>query len=685
MAEKTKRGMDDDKFQSIVRSRIQSAVDYVDSDLAPDRERATRFYLGDMKKEAPAPDGRSKVVSRDVRDTVQGIMPSLMRIFMSSEKVVEFQPYGPEDEESADQATDYCNFIVRNDNPGFMVLHSAFKDALIRKTGIVQVWWDKQERVIAKRFEGIDDETFALLMQEQEGSEAEVLDHEQDEQTGTHGFTIKAVKRKGKMCIAAVPPEELIIARDAASFDDAALIGRRSYRTVGELVAEGFDYEEMLNLAGDRAGADEEVLARNNGFDDSEDKIDPSLREVLWCDVFIRCDADGDGITEIHRVQTAGTNYKIKRRDLVDDHHFADFCPEPEPHRAIGESLADCLDDIQLIRTQLLRLSLDGLAQTVTPRLGYLTNGGVDVKQLLDNRVGGVVGMTRPDGVFPLTTDKGAAQSAMEGYRLMGEVRQERTGQNQASMGLEADALQSTSRIAASALVQAAQSRVEMIARIFAETGMRRIFKLLLQGITRYQDKERMVRLRGRWVPMDPRNWQPDMDVVCNVGTGNGNPEEKVAFLIQFLQIQQQIMTTSGPQNPWVDAEDIRHALEDLCEAANRPASRYLKTKDAWQQEQQQIAAQKQQGGGEQDKKDPAMLLAEAEMAKSQASIQNQQQKTQFDAQRELLKDDRDRDKDEAEIIIKCRQAGIDPMEVFSLIRQQRQATPSAIQAPQGV
>ena len=412
MAEKTKRGMDDDKFQSIVRSRIQSAVDYVDSDLAPDRERATRFYLGDMKKEAPAPDGRSKVVSRDVRDTVQGIMPSLMRIFMSSEKVVEFQPYGPEDEESADQATDYCNFIVRNDNPGFMVLHSAFKDALIRKTGIVQVWWDKQERVIAKRFEGIDDETFALLMQEQEGSEAEVLDHEQDEQTGTHGFTIKAVKRKGKMCIAAVPPEELIIARDAASFDDAALIGRRSYRTVGELVAEGFDYEEMLNLAGDRAGADEEVLARNNGFDDSEDKIDPSLREVLWCDVFIRCDADGDGITEIHRVQTAGTNYKIKRRDLVDDHHFADFCPEPEPHRAIGESLADCLDDIQLIRTQLLRLSLDGLAQTVTPRLGYLTNGGVDVKQLLDNRVGGVVGMTRPDGVFPLTTDKGAGRLA---------------------------------------------------------------------------------------------------------------------------------------------------------------------------------------------------------------------------------------------------------------------------------
>jgi hypothetical protein len=308
------------------------------------------------------------------------------------------------------------------------------------------------------------------------------------------------------------------------------------------------------------------------------------------------------------------------------------------------------------------------LGQVITPRQIVARNGGVDLAKLMENTVGGIILANDVNAVQPLVTDKSAPQMAAQAYQMMGEVKQERTGQNSASMGIDADALQSVSRIASSALVQQAQSRVEMIARIFAETGWKRMFKLILALVTRYQDQARTVRLRNQWVPMDPRTWNPDMDVSINVGLGNGNAEERALFLNTFLQIQQTVLEKMGPQNPLFSFDKVRNTLEDLAEVAGRMPDRYIVSAE----EAQAMAQQAAQQPPKDEKPDPAMLLAQAEMQKAQASIQNQQLKTQFDQQRELLKDDRERDATEAKIIIDCIKAGVDPEMVLSYIQRHR-------------
>lgn len=622
----------DDELQAALSTSVDDAIQYCEEEVGKDREKATRYYRGDISQDLPDIAGRSRVVSRDVRDVVLQILPSIMRVFFGTQKVVEFDPVGIEDEEGAKQATDYVkNVVLGSDNDGPSIFYSAFKDALVRRTGVVKVYWKSETSVSAERFAGISPDLFAVFSAEAEASAQvqEITDVEQDEK-GFLSFVVKTRKTSGKVCIEPVPPEEFVISRDAKDDVRPPLIGTRSMLTVSDLVAMGYDFDEMLELAGDSddpeyTGESDARRFTSDVFDDEDGGTDPALRKVEYIEVYKLIDADGDGIAEMRKVCLAGPGRKLLRHEIVADHPFATFCPEPEPHTFFGLSVADSLMDVQIIRSQLMRLMLDGLNSVVTPRQKYL-RGKVDLKQLADARPGGLVGVDQMDAVLPLETDKSAPQLAMQAYELMGQVRQDRTGQNQASMGLQPDALQSVSRIAANELVQTAQSRVEMICRHFA-SGMRRVFRLVLDNITRYQDSERTIRLRGRWVSMDPRQWNPSMDVVINVGLGKGNVEERTAFLQQFLQVQQAVMQQAGPQNPWFNEEKIRNALEDVCEAAGNMAERYVLTSQEWEEVRQQQAANPPP-----PQPSPVDELVQVETAKIQAKAQADAETTRLKA-----------------------------------------------------
>lgn len=667
----------DDELQAACFVRIEDALAFCSGEVGDDREKSTRYYRGDISQDLADIPGRSRVVSRDVRDVVLDIMPSLLRVFFAREKAVEFMPRGPEDEAYSQQATDYANFILSSDNNGFRIFHSVFKDALVRRTGVVKVWWENVTRIQADRFEGIDPQTFAMFAAEADASpaEVEITDVEQAED-GKLSFVVTRKRNDGRVKVAAVPPEQFVIARDAVDDERPSLIGHHCEMTVSDLVAMGYDFDEMVDLAGE--GEDTDFTGEEDARRFSSDVFadtgfsDPAMRKVEYGEYYILIDADGDGIAEMRKVCTAGPAHKIIMQEMVSDHPFATFCPEPEPHTFFGLSLADCLEDIQLIRSQLLRLALDGLGSVLTPRMGYI-EGMVNMRQLQDARPGGLVGVKRADALFPLPTDKAAPQAAMEAFRLMGEIRQDRTGQNQASMGLSADALQSVSRIATNELVQKAQARAEMIVRFFAD-GMQRVYRLILSLITRFQDQDRIIRLRGKFVPMDPRMWNPDMDVHINVALGNGNPEERAMFLQSFLGVQQQIMQ-SLPDNPWVGPEEVRNALEDLVEASGRLPDRYVISAEKWQQMQQMKAQQPPKP----PKPDPAELLAQVEAQKIQKDMALSERKQQFDMQRELLQDDRERDKLDADIILQAAKLGIPPETTLAFIRQQRAATPSQV------
>lgn len=670
--------MDDLKFQNVVASRIREMVDYIETDIGKDRAQASRFYLGDTDAELKPVEGRSRAKSMDLRDAVNDALPSILRIFMQR-KAVEYIPMSVEDVAGAEQATDYANHIIWQDNDGFRVLHSAIKDALYQFNGIVKCWWDEKEEVTANQFKGLDDETFQAVMLEVQGTDSEITEHaaEQTPEGMKHSVTIESRKKTSRVRMEATPPEEFIMHPDAKSITDTPGLGHKSYQYVGDLAAQGYDVDMLLEHAGDEDDIDswDQKQARNpsDTSEGEETADDPAMRKVLHVEAYLRMDADGDGVVELRKVCTIGNAYKVVHHEIVDDHPFADFLIEPVPHRWKGECFFDLLKDLQLINTQLMRLHLDGLAQVVTPRMGALTGAGVDMRALLDNAIGGVVPMNRPDGVFPLNTDKAAPQIALESYRAMKEVRAERTGQSAATQGLEPDALQSVSRVASNALVQRAQGRLEMICRVLAETGFKRLMKIILRLITQYQDKERTVRLRNQWVPMDPRTWNPDMDVCVNVGLGTGNTEEKMGFLSSFLQVQQMVLQGMGPNNPLITMENVRNALEDMCDAAGKVSERYVMPKEEWAQMQQRMAQQPQPP----QQPDPNMELVKVEREKNQGRMQLDAQRQQFDMQVELLKDDRERDKAEADMVMEAMKLGIPPEAALAFIRQNRVATPT--------
>jgi len=158
--------MSDEQFAASVKSIIDDAVDYVDGFVAPTRALATQYYRGDPLGNEEA--GRSQVVMTELRDVVQAIVPSLLRIFTSSEHAVEYAPRNEAEVAFAEQATDYVNFVFYNDNPGFQVLLEAFKDALIRKTGIIKWRWSEDAEISEASYTGLDQASYNLLLEDKE-------------------------------------------------------------------------------------------------------------------------------------------------------------------------------------------------------------------------------------------------------------------------------------------------------------------------------------------------------------------------------------------------------------------------------------------------------------------------------------------------------------------------------------
>ena len=638
--------MSESQFSASVKSSIDDAVDYIDGFVAPGRAQATQYYRGDPLGNEE--EGRSQIVMTEVRDVVQAMVPSLLRIFTASEQVVEYAPRNENNIEIAEQATDYVNFVFYNDNPGFSILHSAFKDALVRKTGIIKWRWSEDTEISEAEYTGLDQAEVSILSQDEscELVKMEEIVH-QKAVLGPDGqqiappevkfnITIRRKVPRNKVVIESVPPEEFLIAREARDLDTAAYVGHRSLRTMSELIAMGYEREEIEKYAGqgDVFSINYEAQTRNPAimsFMMHADNPDPAMRRILYVESYVRIDKDGDGIAELRKVCSLGNAHHILHDEIATDVPFAFFCPDPEPHMIIGQSIADQTSDLQRIKTSIVRNTLDSLAQTIHPRT-VVVEGQVNMDDVMNNETGAIIRARAPGMVQPLA-EPFVGQSAMPLIAYMDDVRAQRTGISAASQGLNPDVLQSTTASAVNATVQGAQERIELVARLFAENGMKRLFKGLLKLLIRHQDQPRMVRLRGKWVQIDPKYWDADMDVQVNVALGHGTDNEKMQFLMMVAQKQEQIMQTLGPSNPLVDASQYRNTLAQICTLAGfKDASRYFKPVDM--QIVQQMMQQQQQN----QPPDPNMMLVQIEQQKVQAKSQVDAAKLQADAQDSMRK-----------------------------------------------
>ena len=538
---------------SRIRQEISDSLGY-DGEISIQREKAIQYYYAlPFGNEV---DGRSQYVDSTVQDTVEWIKPSLMRVFASGDEMVKFSPHGPEDVEVAKQATDYVNYVFTKDNPGWEILYSWFHDALLQKNGIIKVWWDEYEDPQREEYRNLGELEFEYLIADED---VEVIEHTEvagNEVEGIetyHDVVIKRTSYNGKIRVENVPPDEFLISREAKGIQDARFVCHRVKKTVSQLREmypdDDFDVAEL------GGGYNEEVfnaerMARYE-FDDSfswgdglNENGEEALREYWLHESFIKTDYDDDGIAELRKVCTVG-DY-IFSNEEIDKVPLISITPLKIPHKFFGMSVADLVMDLQLIKSTLMRNLMDNAYNQNFGRYAVL-EGQANLDDLLTQRPGGVVRVKSPNAVMPLATPPLQPESfQMLGY--LDEVREARTGVNKNTQGINADALTShTTATAVNAVMTNAQSRVELIARQFAETGVKELMNCIYELLVKNQDKERVVMLRNEWVPIRPDMWNDKMDCTVSVALGNGSKDQQMAHLSQMLQFAGEAMRGGLP------------------------------------------------------------------------------------------------------------------------------------------
>ena len=647
------------EIEGIVQSAISDAVDFIESEISEDRIKAQRYYDGES--DLGYEDGRSKVVATKVRDTVRSVKPSLMRIFLSTAKPVEFVPRGPEDVGMAEQATEFMHHEFTRLN-GYRVLNDAFQDALVKKQGIVKAYWMMYPEAEIFTFTDLSDDEYAYLIDD---DEVTVIEHSiemtisMDEmgmevEMPIHSVKLSRQKERGELCIESIPPEEFFINRDARSLDDAYITAHRTDMRAGDVIAMGFDPEIVLNLSGLESGSEmtEAETYERRGYDmdtSDSDEQDPTMKNVTITEAYMRIDADGTGVPVLHKLTCGGTAYELLDFEPCDEIPFAKFEIDPEPHAFYGRSLAEIVMDDQDAATSVLRGILDNVAMTNNPRVG-IVDGSVNIDDVLNNEIGAVVRMRQAGSVQDLSVPFTAGQTLGALTYLDGLV-ESKTGVSRASMGLDPDAMQSTTKAAVQATVQAAAGQVEVMVRNLAD-GMRDLFGLMLRLMSKNIDEEQMMRMNGSFVPVDPRVWDQSMDVAINVGLGTGREEEKAMALSQALQMQTMVYQTYGPMNGLVSMTNIRNTLADqLAVSGIRNADRYfapITPEIEMQMLQMQQQAQAQQGQAQ----DPNTTFLQAEQMKAQTKMQADMAKLQLEAQKAAASDDLKRDQMAQDLLV---------------------------------
>jgi hypothetical protein len=663
---KKREKLSDEDIKSILDAQIGDASGREDSYLARERADMIRGYFG--KKFGNEVPDRSSVVLTDIRDTVEWIMPTLMRIFMGGSETGTYFPRTKEDEAWAKQCSSYANYVIREKNSGYQEFYSWFKDALIERNGIIKYGWCEEAKRVREEYLQIDDEQITMLMRDKS---VEVDTHEvvevpqstQDPMTGElieappvkmHDIVVYRTIKNAGFRFYCIPPEEFLIEKRAdGDLDRASFMAHQCVKTRGELIAMGLPRDIISELRMEdenytspekleRYAVDEnQPIDRSSGSDKSRDPI-------LVTEAYLKVDANGDGIQEILRVLCGGGhgNLEIIETEEVDEFPFASITPTPVPHRFWGLGESDMVYDLQIIRSTILRQMLDNMYLTNNQRYG-IVSGEVEVDDLMTTRPGGYVRMSQPGMIEPLAQQQlGSAPFNLLEY--LHTVKENRTGITRYNQGTDASSLNQTAT-GISAIMSASQARIDSIARIFGETGIKRLFRAMLRAFKEHADeiKGEIVRIQGSYVPIEPDNWDPNMDVQIEVGVGAGNVETRVAQLTRILEMQAN-MVKLGLANQVVDpSKHYASAAKVVEEMGYRnPEQFFMNPANA--------------PPPPPPPPDPKMIAAQADMQKKQSEMQMKQaefeiekQRFALDQQREMANLEIEKMKADAEIRIK--------------------------------
>lgn len=644
--------LDDNKLRSIVESEIDDAIGYLETETTDERQTALEYYM--REPYGNEVEGKSQIVTGEVAEVVDGALPQLMKVFTSSKDAVVFEAVNAGDEPIAEQATVYVNHIFYKDNNGFEIMHDWFKDALLQKVGIVKAYWNDETDTTTEKYYALNDDELMMIMQDEEVEIVEqnttiVQEAVFDEMTGmevspalsSHDVKVKRTKSKGKVVVENVPPEEFLISKRARTIEDSPFVAHRKMVTRSELIAMGYDEKIVMGLStGDALEFSPERIARyTRGENPTDmDSNDESMQLVEYYECYIKTDYDGDGIAELRRV--CYTNNEILNNEECDYVPFHSVCPIPIPHKFYGHSLADRAMDLQLIKSTITRQMLDNLYLTNNYRVGAV-EGQVNLDDLLTSTAGGVIRMKNPNAIVPMTVQSNAAQS-FPMLEYLDSIQAKRTGISDAQQGLDPNLLQNVTATAVSAMTTAAQGKLELVARIFADTGVCSLFKGILALVCKYQQKERIIKVNSKYVPFNPREWRNEFNLSVNVGLGTGGKQEQLATMQMILQKQEQVIQQYGLANPLVNLKQYRDTLAKFINMAGfKDDTQFLMS--VTDEQAQALAQQAAQAPKEEDSNTKAAaILAQVEREKAQLQSQTAMAKVEIEREQMQLKAQKD-------------------------------------------
>lgn len=563
----------DDSLRADLARIVQDCIKYVDEELSPERAVATDYYKGrPFGDEQP---GHSAVVLTPVRDTIRGLLPSMLRLIFAPDRVVQFVPKTARDVASAEQATELVQHVFEEENDGFLQTLSVIKDGLLKKLGIFKWGWEVVKEAKTYHMPGLSDAEVELLSQE-----ATIISVDEEPTPGgsVRRFSVEYQYKRGsgKPKVWAVPPEEFLFDRGARSLEDAQFVGHRLEKTRSELLAMGISEEDIEEYGQRDTALDsnaEEIARQTNpqaGLTPSVGAAEAADKYSL-IDGYPYMDVDGSGTQELRHVWLLGPGFHIVKNEPCAARPFAVFTPDPEPHTLVGDSLADLTMDIQKTQSTIMRSALDSLALSLYPRVKYV-EGRANIRDILNTEIGAPI-RTKDITAVDTLQHRWVGDAALGAISAFDDIVERRTGQSRGATDLDADALQSSTKEGVQAAISGSQAQQELYVRIFAETTMKPLFWGIYQMLLEHQDElpEMAIRVNGTWTPVDPAVFNAKLGMTCTVALGTSFLDQRVQTFMAIAADQRGILEAYGLSNPLVTLDQYRATLAKLMKLRGIP------------------------------------------------------------------------------------------------------------------
>jgi hypothetical protein len=674
--------MDDNQIIALIEQEEATAYGINDTSLSEERAEALEYYLGEPYGNEL--EGRSQVVTTEVQDTIEAALPQLLKIFVSGDEIVRFNPKHAEDVKAAEQETEYVNYVVLEKNSGYTIFYTWFKDALLSKNGYVKVYYEENDEVENESYQGLTDGQIQMLVQDkniaivghdsypdpqaqqqleqalqqamQAGNEQALAQLQSQPVPMLHNVKITVTETKGKICIKNIAPENIMVSVDTpnSNLQDSRFVQHREFMTKDAIEKLGFTVPDNV---GHENQYDQESMAR--------DIYDEQYTESFAGLILIK---DTYMLVEGKRMRYVVVGNTILHQEETEIVPICSLTPHLMPHRHIGRSYADLTMSDQLVGSTLIRGLLDGMYLANNPRNAI--SDKVNLDDLLVSRPGGVVRTQgQPaDEILPLISPPPSAMT-FNLIELLDSKREKRTGVTSYNQGLDSDSLNKT-KGGMQMIMNAAQERLLNVARLFAETGVKDLFVMVHRLVRTSYTKPDIVRLRNEWIEVDPRQWKNRNDMSIAVGLGTGNKDQQLQHLMTMLEVQEKALAigVATPKNIYKscikltqnagfkDAEEFFTDPTTQQQQPPPPDPKLVEVQMKGQQAQQQLEFDKQKASAD----------YQAQQAKMQMEYQLKEQQMQMEMQlkrEEMMKEIQiQREKVFAEVNIERERMGLEAL-----------------------